>query len=164
MQVVSDPLNQTTHHKNIPGAIVEFTVTIRNEGPGNVDSGSLAITDVVSACTRLYVGTGGGDPVVFSDGPVPSGLTYDFSTDVGVSNQPGGGAPFNYVPVPDAGGFDPAVTGLRINPGGTMNGAADASVPSFMIRFRVLIDSRAKDAEVGFAEASVERGAAVSRR
>ena len=51
----------------------------------------------------------------------------------------GGGAPYNYTPVPDAAGFDAAVTGVRIAPTGVMNGAAGASSPSFTVRFRTRI-------------------------
>ncbi|MGH8316071.1 MAG: hypothetical protein ACRETU_13070, partial [Steroidobacterales bacterium] len=55
------------------------------------------------------------------------------------SNQPGGGAPFNYTPVPDANGFDPNVRGLRIAPTGVMNAAAGVVTPQFTVQFRVRI-------------------------
>ena len=80
--------------------------------------------------------TGGGDPITFSDGTVASGLGFSYVTDVAFSDQPGG-SPVGYTPVPDADGFDPAVTGFVVSPSGTMNGATGGNNPSFTIRFRV---------------------------
>ena len=91
------------------------------------------------AGVALYVDTSGGDPITFTDGAVASGLVYSYATDVTYSNQPGGGPPYNYTPVPDPQGFDPAITGYRINPTGTMNGASGANVPSFNLRVRVRV-------------------------
>ncbi len=50
------------------------------------------------------------------------------------------GAPYNYVPVPDAQGFDPAVTGIQIMPTGTMNAATPGNNPSFNILVRIRIE------------------------
>ena len=136
---VSDPFNDTTNPKAIPGATVRYTVGVSNQGPGQVDADSLVITDAIPPDTALYVDTTSGDPVVFVDGPVTSGLGFSFAADVSFSNQPGGGAPYNYVPVPDADGFDPAVTGLRVAPTGAMNGAVGSNVPSFNVEFRVRV-------------------------
>jgi len=54
-------------------------------------------------------------------------------------NQPGGGAPYGYVPVADGNGVDPFVTGLRIAPSGAMAAAAGVSQPSFSVEFRVRV-------------------------
>ncbi len=139
-QTLSDPINGTSGPKSIPGAFVQYTVTVRNQGLGPVDADSLVITDPLPVSTALYVDTTSGDPISFSDGPTASGLSYNFATDVTFSNQPGGGPPYSYVPTPDAQGFDPAVTGYRVAPGGAMNGAVGASVPSFTITLRVRIE------------------------
>ena len=136
---LSDPVNGPTNPKAIPGAVVRYTVGVSNQGLGAVDSDSLVITDPVPGNTDLYVDTSSGDPIVFVDGAVTSGLAYDYATDVSFSNQPGGGAPYNYTPVPDADGFDPAVTGYRLNPAGAMNGTVGSSVPSFNVQFRVRV-------------------------
>jgi hypothetical protein len=95
---------------------------------------------VIPANTALFVDTSGGDPVSFVDGAVASGLSFNYASDVGFSNQPGGGAPYSYVPVPDAQGFDPAVTGIRVSPTGTMNAAGGGGNPSFNLLIRVRID------------------------
>jgi uncharacterized repeat protein (TIGR01451 family) len=138
-QTLSDPFNGAANPKAIPGAIVEYTLGVSNQGPGTVDSGSLVISDPLPAGAALFVSTSGGDPITFVDGSVASGLSYSFATDVTFSNQAGGGAPFNYIPAPDADGFDPAVTGFRVNPSGAMNGAVGSNIPGFNIRLRVRV-------------------------
>jgi len=98
------------------------------------------ITDVLPANTALYVDTSGGDPITFVDGPIASSLSYSYATDVTFSNQVGGGAPYNYVPTPDAQGFDPAVAGVQISPTGIMSAATVGNYPSFNILFQIRIE------------------------
>ena len=138
-QTLSDPVNGGSNPKAIPGAVVQYTLGVSNQGPGPVDADSIVISDPLPAGVALYVDTSGGDPITFTDGAVASGLVYSYATDVTYSNQPGGGPPYNYTPVPDPQGFDPAITGYRINPTGTMNGASGANVPSFNLRVRVRV-------------------------
>lgn len=139
-QTLSDPINGLSDPKAIPGATVEYTITVQNLGPGPVDADSLIITDPLPAVTALFVDTGSGDPVIFADGPTPSGLSYNFATDVTFSNQAGGGPPYSYVPTPDADGFDAAVTGIRIAPTGTLSAASGGGSPSFIVTLRVRIE------------------------
>jgi uncharacterized repeat protein (TIGR01451 family) len=139
-QVVSDPVNGTTDPKAIPGAEVRYTLTVTNLGLGTVDNDSLVIRDVMPADTAVFVDTSGGDPIVFVDGATSSGLGYNYATDVTFSNQPGGGAPYNYVPVPDAQGFDTLVTGIRVNPTGVMNASAGGNDPSFDLQISILVE------------------------
>jgi trimeric autotransporter adhesin len=136
--VLSDPVNNTTNPKRIPLSIVRYDITLTNSGPGTVDAGTLVLTDPVPANSALYVATGSGNPVVFVNGATPSGLTYNFATNVSFSSV-GDTGPWTYTPVPDADGFDPAVRALRISPTGTM-GAAGSGNPSFTIQFRVRIN------------------------
>lgn len=137
--VLSDPINGAVNPKRIPGAVVRYSVLVTNAGSGTVDASTLAITDPVPAGTDLYVGNVSGQAIEFIDGAVPSGLVFAFPANVSYSNQPGGVAPFSYTPLPDAAGFDAAVTGVRIAPTGVMNAAAGASTPSFTVRFRTRI-------------------------
>jgi len=139
-QTLSDPVNGSVNPRNIPGAIVLYTVAVANQGPGAVDADTLVITDPVPADSALFVDASGGDPIVFIDGATASGLTYSFATDVTFSNQPGGGPPFDYVPAPDAQGFDPAVTAYRVAPGGAMNPATGGNNPAFNIRFSTRVE------------------------
>ena len=139
-QVLSDPINGPAGPKAIPGAIVLYTLGVTNVGLGTVDNNSLVIGDVMPANTALFVDTGAGDPIAFVDGPIASGLSYAYATDVVFSNQPGGGAPFNYTPIPDAQGFDPAVTDIRVNPTGIMNAAGGGNNPSFNLLIRIRVE------------------------
>jgi uncharacterized repeat protein (TIGR01451 family) len=139
-QTVNDPVNGGTNPKAIPGAVLRYTVGVTNQGDGSPAVGSIVITDPLPAEAALFVDTAGGDPIVFVDGAVPSGLGYSYAADVTFSNQPGGGAPYTYIPVPDVQGYDPLVTGYRIQPTGTMNPAVGSSFPSFNIRFLVRLE------------------------
>jgi uncharacterized repeat protein (TIGR01451 family) len=136
--VLSDPVNSTTNPKRIPLSIVRYDITLTNSGPGTVDAGTLVITDPVPANSALYVATGSGNPVVFVNGATPSGLTYNFATNVSYSSV-GEAGPWTYTPVPDADGFDLGVKAVRIAPTGTMS-AAGSGNPSFTIQFRVRIN------------------------
>jgi uncharacterized repeat protein (TIGR01451 family) len=134
--VLSDPINNTTNPKRIPGSQEAYSVTVKNAGAGTVDASSLVITDPIPKNTSLYVTA----PVVsFTDGAPASGLTLPAGA-VTYSNQVGGGAPYTYTPVPNGQGYDPNVTGIRIAPTGTMNAAAGGSQPSFTVTFKVQVN------------------------
>ncbi len=142
----SDPINGAINPKAIPGATVLYTVGVTNEGDGDVDVDTLTITDPVPSGANLFVGdlTGpGSGPVRFVDGPVSSSLTYtygglgDGADDVEFSND--GGATFSYTPAPDASGYDPSVTHVRILPKGTLPGETLAGTPSFSVDFQVRV-------------------------
>lgn len=137
---ISDPVNGTTNPYAIPGAIKAYDLSVSNTGAGAVDADTLVLTDVIPDDLALFVDTGSGDPVVFSDGGVASGVSLSFATGVRFSSQPGGGAPFDYVPTPDADGFDAAVTGVRIALTGAMNGDSGGGAPSFVIRLLARVD------------------------
>ena len=139
-QLLSDPVNGSSTPLAIPGALVQYTVGVTNQGIGTVDSDSLVVTDPLPANVALFVDTSGGDPITFTNGSTPSGLAYNYATDVTFSNQVGGGPPFNYTPVPDADGFDPAITGYRVAPTGIMSAASGGNNPSFNITLRVRIE------------------------
>jgi uncharacterized repeat protein (TIGR01451 family) len=139
VQVLSDPVNGAVNPFQIPGSLQRYRVTVTNTGVGSVDASTLVIDDVVPANTDLFVSSGGGDPVQFFDGSTPSGLTFDYATQVTYSNQPGGVPPYSYVPTANGNGVDPSVTALRIAPSGAMPGAAGANEPSFSVEFRVRV-------------------------
>jgi uncharacterized repeat protein (TIGR01451 family) len=138
-EVLADPFNAAAQPKRIPGSTVRYAVTVTNAGTGVVDGSSLVLTDPVPAGTALYVSTTGGPPVEFIDGAPASGLGFSYAASVTFSNQPGGGPPFSYVPVPDVNGVDANVTGLRVAPSGSMAAAGPGGSPSFGVRFRVRV-------------------------
>ncbi len=124
--------------KRIPQSVVRYDITVTNGGPGAVDANTLVITDPIPANTAMYVATTPANPVVFVNGATPSGLTFNYATQVSYSST-GASGPWNYTPVPDANGFDPVVRAVRIAPGGTMS-AAGAGNPSFTLQFRIRIN------------------------
>jgi len=137
----SDPYNNTTNPKSIPGAVMLYTVTVVNSGPASVDADSMAVTDPISTNTIMCVSAlCSNPPVAFTCSAVPAcGLTYNYAAAVTYTNQPGGAGPYNYTPVPDASGFDAAVTGFRVNPAGAFNGVGGPPYSQFTLQFRVKV-------------------------
>ena len=142
----SDPVNNTTNPKSIPGSVQLYNVRVTNQGSGSIDNNAVVIVDPVPANTRLFVGNlgaPGSGPVQFVNGSPSSALTWTFTAlnsttdDVDFSND--GGTTWTYVPVPDANGYDGAVTALRLRPKGTMPGNAGGN-PCFELRFRVTVN------------------------
>lgn len=132
--VISDPVNGTNNPKAIPGAVVEYAITVRNVGAGTVDASSIVLLDVMPPEMAFAVGT----PVTFTNGTPTSGLnTFNANTMVTYSQASGGAAPYTYTPT---GSFDANVRGIRIAPTGTMAAATSATNrPSFTIRFRAQV-------------------------
>jgi hypothetical protein len=140
--VYSDPVNGTTNPKAIPGAVVEYQVIVSNPAANPVDTDSVFVRDPLPPQVVLRVsdiGAAGSGPVSFANGSPPSGMTYTFGAlgnltdDLQFSND--SGATWNYVPTPDAGGYDAAVTGVRVNPKGAFSGNGG----QFTLRFRIMI-------------------------
>jgi uncharacterized repeat protein (TIGR01451 family) len=129
--VISDPVNGTTNPKLIPGAIVEYAITVRNAGNSAVDSSSIVILDAMPPEMAFATGTA----VTFTNGSPSSGLnTFNAATMVRFSSVAGTAGPFTYTP---SGAFDPNVRVIRIAPTGTMSAASSGtSQLSFTIRFR----------------------------
>lgn len=143
---ISDPFNLTTNPKAIPGGVVEYTITVANEGQGIADADSLEVSDSIPTNGCLIVddiaGAGSG-PVLFVDGSPSSNLSYSFVSlgsqidDLEFSND--GGLTFNYAPVPGATGCDLSVTDIRINPTGEFAAETGAGLPSAGFSFRMLV-------------------------
>ncbi|TVS17806.1 MAG: DUF2341 domain-containing protein [Gammaproteobacteria bacterium] len=137
--VLSDPVNGTNNPKRIPGAVLRYDILVANEGMGVPDAGSIVITDALPDGLSLVL-PADEDAVTLVEGTPPSNLTLDFDTDVAFSNQPNGAPPFDYDPVDDGSGVDPAVTAIQVTPSGQMAGDAGSGSPSFRLRFRVRVD------------------------
>jgi hypothetical protein len=133
----ADPYNSAINPKRIPGGTSAYDITVVNTGTAPVDANSLVIADVIPVNTSMVVA--GATPVQFIDGTPSSGLAFA-NANVSYSNQVSGGAPYSYLPTPNASGVDPRVTGLRIAPSGTMAGATVAGQPSFRVRFQVVVN------------------------
>ncbi|MCZ6618562.1 MAG: hypothetical protein O7E57_10545 [Gammaproteobacteria bacterium] len=59
--VLSDPFNLAVNPKAIPGAVVEYTITVQNNGA--VDADQVAITDVLDASLTILLGQYAGEDV-----------------------------------------------------------------------------------------------------
>jgi uncharacterized repeat protein (TIGR01451 family) len=127
--VVSDPVNGITDPKMIPGADVDYTITIANSGGSPVDLNATVINDLLPADVTFFngdidAGTAGVQNFVFT--PNSSGLTLGTGN---ITYFDAGNASIT----PSA-GYDTNVRTVRWSPQGTM--AANSSAT---IRFRTQI-------------------------
>ena len=146
VSTVSDPVNNVTNPKNIPGAIVSYTINVNNASQGVVDTNTVAITDAIPTDTEMFTGgLSATAPFTFVDGSPSSGLVCTFislasATDcIEFSNN--NGATWTYTPTA-ASDFDPLVTNIRLRPTGVMNGDTTpvaSPYPNYSINFRVRI-------------------------
>lgn len=130
-RVISDPLGRSDPLA-IPGAIVEYTVTVTNSGDAATDASSLKLFDTPDQALAWRTAFA----PVFMDGTVASGLAFNGTSNVSFSNQPNGSV-FGYVPVSPT---DPAVTGIRFSPVGQFRASNGTAHPSFVLRYRMVIE------------------------
>lgn len=119
--VISDPINGSTDPKAIPGAEVEYTITLTNSG--GEDATDVLVTDVISPDVTLLLGQyAGGDDVLVEVGTpaVPVTCTADAN---------------------DGDGDGCALTGgtLEVSPLGLTIGSAAADNP-VVVQFRATIN------------------------
>ncbi len=124
--VITDP-----NRFAIPGADVDYTITVTNSGGSTVDIASQLIADILPASVEFFngdidPGTAGVQNFVFT--PNASGLTMA-TGNIAYSNN--GGTSYVYAP---PAGYAPLVNAVRFNPQGTM-----AANSSFTVRFRTRI-------------------------
>ena len=119
-EVLSDGIS-TANPKSLPGARVRYTIIVSNPGNLPVDANSIIIADPFPADFTLDASTA----MAMTVGN--SGLNaFNQSTMVTYSSQSNGAGPYS---APLGTGYNPAITGLRFRPSGTM-AAATASGPS----------------------------------
>jgi len=130
-----------TNPKPIPGAEVNYTVTVNNTGDGYVENDTTFLTDRIPAGVEMYVS---GIPASAADVNVgTSTLSYttgasfgDTSDDISFTSESGASPAYTYTPVPDpVDGYDSSVTGLRINPKGTFAASSDITI-QFTVRVK----------------------------
>jgi len=140
----SDPMGGA-NPKSIPGAVIQFSIAVHNLGPGNADADSIVVLDTLPPEARLLFAVPSMDPLIFTNGPTASGLTYNFislgdlNDDIEFSND--GGASTITPQVDPTTGLDltvPRINHLRVNPKGTL--VPSASGPSFTLRLLMQID------------------------
>lgn len=145
VQTVLDDVSGTTFPKAIPGATVEYTIEVGNQGLGGTDQNSVVISDNIPSELALVVsdiGAVGSGPMLFLDGATASGLSYTFSSlnsltdDIEFSRD---GIDFNYVPVDSGNGTDPLISSVRVTLQGRLNQATPVGRPTFRLRFRAKV-------------------------
>ena len=137
--VLTDPQNGSVNPKAIPGALVEYTVSVTN--PNSFPTANVVVTDFFPPDLKICLSNLSGQGPVSHTGIPANGLTYSFvnlNSDADsvefTTNAPSGGGPFNwtYDPVLDANTCDAAITGFRLRPGGSLNAGATVT---FRARF-----------------------------
>ena len=139
--VVSDPVNGSANPKAIPGAVVEYLISVTNTGDEPADADSVSVTDDAPADAKMCLASfgGGSGPIVFYAGSPSSGLTFSYisldsiADDLEFSSD--GGASWNYVPSPDGDGCDGNISAFRVEPGGSFAASA-----TFSLRVRFVIE------------------------
>ena len=138
VSVASDPVNGLSNPKAIPGAELTYTLLVSNKGYGNVVADSTVVTDPIPAYMTLCVSAlCSNPPVLFFCNSC--GLSYTYATDVSYSSQIGGGAPYTHVAVADAAGYDPNITGIKINPSGAFYGQSGGVQHNFSLALKMKI-------------------------
>ena len=130
---IYDPINLDVNPKAIPGALLQYNISARNEGLGTTDENSIAIADAVPANMKLCVSTVGQCTTIdFVDGAVSSTLSLGT---VEYSNN--NGTDFLYTPTADAEGFDTDVTNVRIKLNGSFDKSDGTNHPSFTLELKM---------------------------
>ena len=120
--VISDPIS-ASNPKRIPGAIIQYIVTVSNSGTASPDANTIIVASDIDTSAEEFDFTTG---VVFTDGTTTSALamgTVVYSNDSGAT----------YVYSPSA-GFDPNITNVKVPTTGTFAfGGTPAA--SFSVKF-----------------------------
>ena len=147
VSTISDPVNLGINPFAIPGSVIEYVVTVANEGSGVADSDSFGITDSIPADSCMVVadiGGAGSGPVLFTDGSPGSNLDYTFialdSAIDDIAFSANGGSTYDYAPSPGANGCDPSVTNIAISPTGAFAADTGSGPPEAQFLFRVIVN------------------------
>jgi hypothetical protein len=129
--LLSDPVNGTTNPFHLPGASVQYVLSVTSTGTLSPDATSVVLIDTLPTTIAYDSGV----TPIFVNGPIASGLSFNPATDVRFSNAiaaPTSFAGCTYTPVATV---DPAIRHICIRPTGTMAPASAAGQPSFTVRF-----------------------------
>jgi len=139
VQSLSDPVGGGGNPRSIPSAVMEYTIEVENRGSASPDNDTLVVTDTIPPELALCVTSAcyAGGPIVLdtSASPVMPGVSL-----LSVEYSNNGGTSFDYVPAPDAAGFDGNVDAVRVTLGGTFASVATGGSPSFVLRLATRIE------------------------
>lgn len=133
--VLSDPVDGTINAKSIPGAIVQYTLTVANTGTRTVTANSVFIVDTLPS--QISVGTASNP--TFVQGSPTSGLTFTAASNVAYSNSTTAPTSFAACTYKPTASYDSAVHFICINPQGTF-AASTGTPPSFQITYQAQIN------------------------
>ncbi|MEO9467654.1 H-type lectin domain-containing protein [Parasphingorhabdus sp.] len=126
----------------LPGATIEYLISVQNAGNAPPNYDSVIITEALPPNLALIVtdfaGPGSG-PLQYQDGTPSAGLAFSFGGlgDSGDSVEfSSDGVNFGYAPSDSGDGTDPAVTHIRVSPGGFMAADSGLGPTSFDIRLK----------------------------
>ena len=131
---IYDPYNGASNPKAIPGSVLEYIITAKNDGDLAVDNNTVSITDQIPSNTKLCVtNTGNCTPPYFLDGSTSSSLSLGgviFKDSIGniISSAP------------DADGADSNIANFEASMNGSFAAKTGATAPSFSLKFRVVVE------------------------
>jgi hypothetical protein len=134
--IVGDQVNTLTPARNLPGAVIDYSLVVTNPLLNLITVRRVVIADVIPATVKFRVlpyGSGS-TAVEFTNGALlglqllSSGLTYE-------SIEYSDGASWTYVPHDDGTGYDGKVRGIRV----TMSNGIMTTGGAFRLRYRVML-------------------------
>lgn len=141
--VVGSPAGNSGVLATVPGAFVDFFISVTGPTKGGSPAASFAVTDKVPEHLSLFVGDldhNGIGPAVFTDND--SGLEFSFdglsSAMDSIEFSSDGGETFDYVPVADTDGFDANVTHIKLRPSGALLPTV-GKYERFSLRYRMKV-------------------------
>lgn len=133
---IYDPYNGASNPKAIPGSILEYSITARNNGNLAADNNTINIADLIPTNTKLCVNnTGDCKSPYFVNGSPSSGLSL-----ASVVYSDNNGASYAYAATGDADGADSNVTHLKALMNGAFQPRTGATAPNFQLKFRVVVE------------------------
>jgi len=137
--IFSDGINPDVNAKAVPGALVDYLITVTNNGPDDIDTDSVEIIDDGPSEAKFCLLTQSGGPLTFAEPSGATGLTYDYQSLLNTGDDLSFWDPIDsdwgYEPVNDGQGCDPAITQFRILPEGTF---AAGTTFTLRVRYRIM--------------------------
>ena len=142
--LIADPVNGASNPKAIPGATVEYLITVTNIGDG--PASNVVVLDNGPPDAKLCLMARSGGPIIFDEPSGATGLTYDYggsgtiAGDLQVATDDlqfsaNNGSSFDHDPSDNGDGCDDTVTDFRVTPSGTLSAGGTFTVT---VRFEIL--------------------------
>ncbi|ALP53607.1 hypothetical protein Tel_10955 [Candidatus Tenderia electrophaga] len=130
--VISDPIS-ASNPKRIPGAVIEYMITVSNSGNASPDADTTIVSNSIDSNKIEFYYDGG---VSFTDGATSSDLAID-TVSYSQTAAPGPYV-YDYTPSPDGDGYDPNITSFEVTTSGTFAYGGSPSA-SFTLKYRVRV-------------------------